>query len=125
ADLGIVGDDEERAVRALRQAVEELEDLAADGRVEVRGRLVGEEDRWVGDQRARDRDALFLSAREIARQEARALGQADRFDQPRGFVPRRLAAEALDLRRVGDVLRGGQCRKQVVLLEDETDRAAA
>ena len=36
-------------------------------RVEVAGRLVGQQDRGVVDQRARDRDALLLAARELAR----------------------------------------------------------
>ena len=36
-------------------------------RVEVPGRLVGEEDRRVGDQRARDRHALLLAAGELRR----------------------------------------------------------
>ena len=37
-------------------------------RVEVAGRLVGEEQRGRVDQRARDRDALLLAAGELVRQ---------------------------------------------------------
>ncbi len=35
--------------------------------VEVAGGLVGEQQRRAGDDRARDRDALLLAARELAR----------------------------------------------------------
>ena len=41
-------------------------------RVEVAGRLVGEHDRRLRDQRPRDRDALLLAARELGRADGRA-----------------------------------------------------
>ena len=40
---------------------------AVDGRVQVAGRLVGEDQLWVGDQGAGHRDALLLAAGELAR----------------------------------------------------------
>src|SRR5262249_1709989 len=46
-------------------AAEELEDLAARRRVEVPGGLVREQDRWLGDERTCDRDALLLATREL------------------------------------------------------------
>ena len=46
---------------------QQLEDLAAGLRVEVAGRLVGEEDRRPRDERARERDALLLAAGELGR----------------------------------------------------------
>ncbi len=52
---------------AVGRVPHELEDLAARLRVEVPGRLVGEEDRRPRDERARDRDALLLAARELRR----------------------------------------------------------
>ena len=59
-------------------------------RVEVAGRLVGDEHRRIGDDRARDRDALLLAARELPRVVLRAIRQAD--DLERGH--RALAALA-------------------------------
>ncbi len=44
------------------RVAQELEDLAARLRVEVSGRLVGEEDRRAGHEGARDGDALLLAA---------------------------------------------------------------
>src|SRR5437763_681735 len=59
----------------VRHRADELEDLAARLRVEVPGRLFGEDDRRAGDERARDRDALLLAARELRRAVAAAVVQ--------------------------------------------------
>ena len=50
----------------VAELLEERHDLDAGLRVEVAGRLVGEDDLRLADQRARDRDALLLAARELA-----------------------------------------------------------
>ena len=50
-------------------------------RVEVAGRLVGQHDRRVVGERARERDALLLAARQLRRIVMRAAGQADLFEQ--------------------------------------------
>ena len=49
--------------------------------VEVAGGLVADQQRRVGDDRARDRDALLLAARELGRLVARAVGQADQLQR--------------------------------------------
>ncbi len=56
-------------------------------------------------ERARDGDALLLSARQVARQEVQAVAEADRLE--RALRPRRArvaAAHALHVQRVLDVL---------------------
>ena len=125
ADLRVVRDDEERAVLLLGQRAEHLEDLAADLRVEVRGRLVGEQDRRLARQGPGDRDALLLAAGEIARQEALAVGQAHGVEHALGLGPRGGALEALDVQRVLDVLERRERGEEVELLEDEADRLLA
>ena len=57
--------------------LQDLHDLARGRRVERAGRLVGEQDLGPRDQRAGDRDALLLAARELARQVLGAVGEAD------------------------------------------------
>ena len=52
-------------------------DLLGGLRVEVAGRLVGEHELGLVDQRAGDRDALLLAARELARLVVLAAGQPD------------------------------------------------
>ena len=55
-----------------------VHDLVGGLRVEVAGRLVGQQDRRVVDQRARDRHALLLAAGELARVVVLAVRQAER-----------------------------------------------
>src|SRR5689334_21443260 len=72
-EVGIVGDDDEcRADRSvqLEHQVEHGADVAP---VEVARRLVGEHAARRRDERARERDALALAARQLAGQVAHAL----------------------------------------------------
>jgi hypothetical protein len=63
----VVRDHHDRLAVARDRLAQQLEDLAARLRVEVAGRLVGEDDRRLRHERARDRDALLLAARELGR----------------------------------------------------------
>ena len=63
-DVGLVGDQHDRAA-FLVEAREDPQHLLGGARVEVAGRLVGEDHRRVGDERARDGDALLLAAGEL------------------------------------------------------------
>src|SRR3954447_12075774 len=49
------------------ELLEHLEDLLARARIEVAGRLIGEQERGVIDQGPGDRDALLLAAGELRR----------------------------------------------------------
>ena len=68
----IVGHHHDRLAVVVARAPEQREDLGARARVEVARRLVGEDDRRPRDERARDRDALLLAARELGRAGGRA-----------------------------------------------------
>ena len=57
------------------------EHLAAGLRVEVAGRLVGEQHRRLADQRAGDGDALLLAAGELRRTVVETVGEADGVDE--------------------------------------------
>ena len=57
--------------------LEQVHDLARHQRIEVAGRLVGEQEARLAGERARDRDALLLAARELRRQVLHARGEAD------------------------------------------------
>ena len=100
-----------------------LEDLGAGVRVEVAGRLVGEQHGRLADQRAGDRDPLLLAARELRRAVVATLGEADALDHRLDPVAVGLAAGELEAEL--DVLLRGQDREQVEGLEDEADRVAA
>ena len=55
--------------------------VGARVRVELAGRLVGEEEARVVRQRARDRDALLLAAGQLVRAVVGALAEADEVEQ--------------------------------------------
>ena len=63
------------------RVAQQREDLAAGGRVEVAGRLVGEHHARARDERAGDGDALLLAAGELGRAVGEAVAEADRLDQ--------------------------------------------
>ena len=67
-DLAVVGDDEDRGVLAVGLLVQQVEDLHAGAEVELAGRLVGQQDRVAGRQRAGDRHPLLLAAGELVRE---------------------------------------------------------
>ena len=75
-DVGFVRDEHDGVARFV-QALEERHDLDAGLRVEVAGRLVGEQDRRVVDERARDRHALTLAAGQLVRPVVLAVAQLD------------------------------------------------
>src|SRR5205814_278706 len=64
-DLRLVGDEDDCNPSLGIQPLEDLHDLDARPAVEIAGRLIREQDRRIVEQRARDRDALLLSAGEL------------------------------------------------------------
>jgi hypothetical protein len=79
-DLRFVGDDHERHAPLALDALEERHDLLAGRRVEVAGRLVGEQQGRFGDERTGDRDALLLPAGELRRTVIHPVAEPDRLE---------------------------------------------
>ena len=79
----IVRDHHDRLAVLAVERLQQIEDLVAGLAIEVAGRLVAEQQRRVGDDRARDADALLLAARELPRIVLRAIGQADDLQRDR------------------------------------------
>jgi hypothetical protein len=73
----IVRDHDDRLALLLVQRLQQVEDLVARLAVEVAGRLVAQQKRGIGDDRARDADALFLAARQLARLVLGAVTETD------------------------------------------------
>ena len=123
-DLVVVGDHDDRRALGV-ELVEQGQIACAGGAVEVAGRLVGEHDRRPADERARDRDALALPARELRR----ARRAADRPSPTRvERLGRALAplphGDARVQQPVGDVLERGRVLGEEELLEHEPDAAS-
>lgn len=64
-DARVVGDEDHGEATGALFFKEEFEDARTCGRVQVAGGLIGDENRWVEEQCAGDRDALLLTAREL------------------------------------------------------------
>src|SRR6185295_17015421 len=77
----VVRDDDDRRAEAGVQVADQRENLLAGARVEVAGRFVGEQDRRIDRQRARDRDALPLAAGELVGQMMQAVFELDQREQ--------------------------------------------
>jgi hypothetical protein len=122
---GIVRDHADRRAFLVQLAEEAEHDLRVLG-VEVTGRLVGEDDRGVADQRTGDGHALLLTAGELAREVIEAMLHLDLRQHGLGLGLHVRGDEALAIgQREADVLEDGQLADQVEGLEDEADLAVA
>ena len=88
------------------------------GRVEIAGRLVGEDELRPVHEGPRDRDALQLAARERVRQARLEAGEADR--RQHGGDAHRIGG-VLQQQRQADVGGHGQVRQDVERLEHEAE----
>ena len=62
-----MGDDEQGCARLGASGEEQVDDCGAGGSIEIAGRLVGEDQRGAGGQRAGDRHARLLAAGKLGR----------------------------------------------------------
>src|SRR5439155_24953724 len=79
-DREVMRDENDRPAELVAQREEQVEQADADGYVDHRHRLVGDDHARVDTERARDRDALALSAGELVRvldKEVRGRREAD------------------------------------------------
>jgi patatin-related protein len=103
------------------ELLEQAHDLLGLGRVQVAGRLVGEQQLGIADHRAGDADQLLLAAGELGGEEVLL---ADDVEAVERVGHQRLAVGPLDVpvgKRQVEVLGHGQAVEQVVGLEDEAD----
>ena len=119
----VVGDHHDRLAELADGDPHERQHLAAAVRVEVAGRLVGEDDlRARADERTSDGDALLLTAGQLGRAMAEAVLEPDGVDDVVEPVTVDLAPG--ERGREHDVLLRGQRGHQVERLEDEADPVA-
>src|SRR6185436_8361290 len=123
-DVGLVSHQHHRVPLGV-ELVEQRHDLGRGCRVEVAGRLVGEEDRRVVDQGAGDRHALALAARQLVGIVVHAVAQAYPLEGAAGALPPHAARHAGVDERQLDVLQGIGAGQQVEGLEDEADLLVA
>ena len=86
--------DDGLAVLAVER-LQQVEDLVAGLAIEVARRLVAQQQRRIGDDRAGDADALLLAARQLTRIVLRAIGEADDLQRDARRASRRSAFDSL------------------------------
>ncbi len=89
------------------EVLEQLDDLLCPARVQVPGGFVCQHDRWASNDRAGDRNALTLAARELGGAVLEPVGEPDALQRGgRELAPLTGVDAAVD-QPVGDVLEGG------------------
>ena len=121
----VVGGDQRGAAFAAHQVQELGEDGVGGVLVEIAGRLVGEHQRRLVGERAGDRDALLLAARQLGRAMLEPLAKAERAEQLLGALTGRLRLGAADELREDDIFGRVELGQQVVELVDEAEQVAA
>ena len=105
-------------------AREQVEQTRRHFGIDVAGRLVGDKQLGLADDRPRDRDALLLAARQGRRPRARPIGKPD----PGKHFPHRSfelrVALARNPQRQRDIVEGRQVADQAEVLEHDADPAA-
>ncbi|KAG0772046.1 hypothetical protein G6F22_016013 [Rhizopus arrhizus] len=113
-----MGHDHQRGAGA-GQFLDHAEHFGHQFRVQRRGRLVEQQHFRLQGQRAGNRHALLLAARQLAREGIGLVGQAHPLQQrARLLLGLRARHAAHGDGRLDDVLQRGQVREQVELLED-------
>jgi hypothetical protein len=123
-DVGLVRDHHDGDAALLVELGEQEHDLALLRGVEVAGGLVGEDERRLGDDGAGDRDALLLSAGELARGVVLAAGEADGVQRRERASASLAGRHATVHQRKLHVLERARSPEQVEALEDEPDVVA-
>ncbi len=117
----VVRDQDRGGAGALDDVAHLARELFAQLDVEVRERLVEQQQVGLRRQRARQRDALLLSARQLVRILVPVAGEPDDLDAL-GRAPHALGAGAA-VQPEGDVVGDGEMREQGVVLEHHADAA--
>ena len=121
----VVGRDDRRHALGPDDVPDEQHDPLPGLRVELAGRLVGEQEPRPVRERPGDRHPLLLAARELVRAVLRPLAEADELEEL-GHAGVALSGIRPDeAERHLDVLGRGQDRDQAERLEHERDRVAA
>ena len=124
-DAQVVRDHDDRAAPLLGRLLEQVCDVIGRLAVEVAGGLVGEHERGIGHESARDRHALLLSSGELVRAAGELVAEADLAQPVLCAVARLSGLDPVEGERQRGVLGGGQHRDEVEELEDEAEPTAA
>src|SRR5262245_44524315 len=103
---------------------EEAQQAFGQRRIDIAGRLVGEQQLRPADDGARDRGTLLLAARQDRRQRPHAVAEPDPVQQLGNLVAVAVLAAAQNAQRQSHVLERRHVVEQAEILEDDADAAA-
>ena len=109
----------------LRCGAQQAHDCFAVHGVERAGRLVGEQQPALADDRPGDRNALALTSRQLVGVAIGEVCHVELLHRLDASGARGFGADAVELEGQGDVLDRRQPREQVEVLEDVADRPAS
>ncbi len=121
--VDVVGRDQHRDADRV-ESLEQVHDLEREVGIEVAGRLVGDQDGRLRDDRARDADALLFPGGQLEREGALAAEQPDLVERRAHALVHFAPRHAADRERQGDVVIDGPVVEQPVVLEHDPDLAA-
>ena len=110
---------------ALMQLLQEIHHGLATLRIEIAGRLIGQQDDRFAPDRARDRDTLLLAAGELAGEMFGPVRHADPFERLRDAVASLFRAHAAVREGQFHVFEHGEIADQVEALENEPNLSIA
>ena len=116
-DIGVVCNHED-GVAGFVQITEDFEDDFFVGFVEIAGRLIGEDELGLIDERASDGDALLLASGKLRGEMREAISEPD---APEGFGGLMLVGHGVEILREHDVFERREIGDEVELLEYEAD----
>src|SRR5262249_9779511 len=121
----IVGDVDRGGAHGLLELLEFAAGAGAQLGVKVRQRLIEQKNRWIADQRTRERDALPLAARKLTRSTLREVIYAEQTGCPLDLALNLVALRPLCLQWESDVVPNRQVRIEPVALEHHGHAACA
>src|SRR5262249_43260885 len=121
----VVGDVDRGGAHGLLELLELAAGAGAQLGVKVRQRLIQQKDRWIADQRTRERDALPLAARKLTRSTLREVIYAEQAGCPLDLALNLVALRPLSLQWESDVVPNRQVRIEPVVLKHHGDAPRA
>src|SRR5215831_10701858 len=121
----IMGDIDRRRAHGLLKMLKITAGARAQFRVEVRQRLIEEENRRLAHQGAGQCHTLTLAARKLARSPVGEMANAEKLRCPFNLALDLIAPRALRAQGEGDIVPHGQMRIEPVALEHHGDPAGA
>src|SRR5437879_1157477 len=123
--LWSVGDHHDRLAAVAIQHLQQAQNFVGGLAIQVPGGLVAHQQLRIGHQRARDRDALLLAARQFLRLVLGTIGKSHHLQRHGDILLALRGGELCQQQRQLDVALSAQHRHQVVELEHEADVVCA